>query len=357
MKFWVSNSILSHGKVWDEKQGPWVTNGWKLLVCWPSQLAYRHGLLWLLWVGFVSPQRPRTFWYFRVLAFRIVEPSAEVVFVAWLEVGVKTLPLQCQNSLQKATDLQEMWPNNLDASSIKDQSTREKNMDAFRCRWRDQRRYWSCRFCDVFFFPPKGLAVTFFSKPASGRTEETNSLRFSFRGPFCFFSPVFFQFFFPKKRVGSFSMILWCWMPWNLSFRPPNFMLQICHQLVWFQHFNGILKYRWNMKLKHIHHIPKMKIHLNNFEIVLLMVQKSQTTTWDVWNLFNTEISHQPQLVQDFFHSSSTPGLPHSVNILSSAYFSTSFSRLGGASRQSFAECECWGVKTASSLDFSQLQV
>ena len=46
--------------------------------------------------------------------------------MAWLEVGVKTLPLQCQNSLQKATDLQEMWPNNLDASSIKDQSTREK---------------------------------------------------------------------------------------------------------------------------------------------------------------------------------------------------------------------------------------
>ena len=310
---------------------------------------------WLLWVGFVSPQRPRTFWYFRVLAFRIVEPSAEVVFVAWLEVGVKTLPLQCQNSLQKATSLQEMWPNDLDASSIKDQSTREKNMDTFRCRWRDQGRSWSCRFCDVFSSLQKDLRWHLFqNQPAIPQKKQTTFV-FRFGVRFVFFFPVIFQFFLPKKRVGSFSMILWCWMP--CSFRPPNFMLQICHQLVWFQHFNRILKYRWNMKLKHIHHIPKMQIHLNSFEMVLLMVQKSQTTTWDVWNLFNTGISHQPQLVQDFFHSSSTPGLPHSVNILSSAYFSTSFSRLGGARRQSFAECECWGVRTASSLDFSQLQV
>ena len=208
-----------------------------------------------------------------------------------------------------------------------------------------------------FFLPSKRTCGDIFFKTSQRSHRRNKQPSFFVSGSVLFFFPCVFSVFFPKKRVGSFSMILWCWMPWNLSFRPPNFMLQICHQLVWFQHFNGILKYRWNMKLKHIHHIPKMKIHLKNFEIVLLMVQKSQTTTWDVWNLFNTEISHQPQLVQDFFHSSSTPGLPHSVNILSSAYFSTSFSRLGGASRQSFAECECWGVKTASSLDFSQLQV
>ena len=32
------------------------------------------------------------------------------------------------------------------------------------------------------------------------------------------------------------------------------------------------------------------------------MVQKSQTTTWDVQKLVNNGINYQPQLVQDFFH-------------------------------------------------------
>jgi len=33
-----------------------------------------------------------------------------------------------------------------------------------------------------------------------------------------------------------------------------------------------------------------------------LMVQKSQTTTWDVSNPVNNGVNYQPQLVQDFFH-------------------------------------------------------
>ena len=36
---------------------------------------------------------------------------------------------------------------------------------------------------------------------------------------------------------------------------------------------------------------------------ILLMVQKSQTTVWDVYNLVNNGINYQPQLVVwDFFH-------------------------------------------------------
>ena len=31
------------------------------------------------------------------------------------------------------------------------------------------------------------------------------------------------------------------------------------------------------------------------------MVQKCQTTTWDVKNIVNNGINYQPQLVQDFF--------------------------------------------------------
>ena len=31
--------------------------------------------------------------------------------------------------------------------------------------------------------------------------------------------------------------------------------------------------------------------------MLLLMVQKSQTATWHVWNLVNSGINHQPQLV------------------------------------------------------------
>jgi len=34
---------------------------------------------------------------------------------------------------------------------------------------------------------------------------------------------------------------------------------------------------------------------------ILLMVQKSQTITWDVSNFANNGIRYQPQLVQDFF--------------------------------------------------------
>ena len=35
---------------------------------------------------------------------------------------------------------------------------------------------------------------------------------------------------------------------------------------------------------------------------ILFMVQKSQTTTWDVSNPINNGINYQPQLVQDFSH-------------------------------------------------------
>ena len=41
--------------------------------------------------------------------------------------------------------------------------------------------------------------MTFVSKPASDPTEETNNLRFSFRGPFCFFFPGDFSVFSSKK--------------------------------------------------------------------------------------------------------------------------------------------------------------
>ena len=34
---------------------------------------------------------------------------------------------------------------------------------------------------------------------------------------------------------------------------------------------------------------------------------KSQTTTWDVWNLVNNGINYQPQLVQDFLHQQYVP--------------------------------------------------
>ena len=41
---------------------------------------------------------------------------------------------------------------------------------------------------------------------------------------------------------------------------------------------------------------------LGDQSILLLMVQKSQTTTWDVQNLENNGINYQPQLVHDSFH-------------------------------------------------------
>ena len=37
------------------------------------------------------------------------------------------------------------------------------------------------------------------------------------------------------------------------------------------------------------------------------MVQKSQTTTWDVQNPVNNAENHQPQLVQDFLPSTVAP--------------------------------------------------
>ena len=38
----------------------------------------------------------------------------------------------------------------------------------------------------------------------------------------------------------------------------------------------------------------------DEFAVILLMVQKSQTTTWDVQNLVNNGINYQPQLVGEF---------------------------------------------------------